>query len=169
MVEVPVGTYFFHARNREAFHKRTMPLELAPMPWTLLPTIGIGMALIIAFATVAYTSNPHVGWLLLAVGAVVVGSLPFWVAAHANTRLNERAWRKGKFCTGEIESCVSVVPWGKARQFQIRLTYLFRSPKGILIRRITTQKRPNLNGQPLPSPGTSVMVLYFSDGEYYLL
>lgn len=169
MVEVPVGTYFFHTRNREAFHKRTVPLELAPMPWTWLRTIGSGMGLIIALATIAYTSTPNIVWLMMAAGAVVLGSLPFWMSAQANMRLNERAWRDGTFCTGEIDSCVSVVPWGNARQFQVRVAYRFRTPKGILIRRITTQNRPDLNGQPLPSPGTLIMVLYFSDGEYYLL
>lgn len=169
MVEVPVGTYFFHAGNREAFHKRMIPLELAPMPWTWLPTIGIGMGLIIALATVAYTATPHIAWLMIATGAVVLGSLPFWMSAQANTRLNERAWRDGRFCTGEIDSCVSVVPWGNARQFQVRVAYRFRTPKGIPIRRITTQNRPDLNGTQLPSPSTPVVVLYFSDEEYYLL
>ena len=94
---------------------------------------------------------------------------PYMIVAQANGRINNRVNREGEFILGEIMACVGGVRGGRSRQFQVTTTYTFPTVGGVKLAGTSTQIRPELDGKPLPVPGTPVVVLYFSDTEHYLL
>jgi lysylphosphatidylglycerol synthetase-like protein (DUF2156 family) len=129
----------------------------------LVVTLMILLAMLDSFLWIV---APALG-LVLGIGVQVVEKY------NHNQLITGRFKRDGYVLPGEIVSAVasmSGINWGYATtQFVVDIAYQFTSPNGDLFHATIKESRPDLNGKPLPLPGTPVYVLYFNDDESYLL
>jgi hypothetical protein len=113
-------------------------------------------------------------WFLVAVvGIAVAAGMSVLDENRRNQIISRRFTREGHVVAGEIISAVasmSGVTWRYSTAvFTVEIRYRFTSPNGDEFRASIKDVRPDLNGKSLPIPGTPVYVLFFSDGESYLL
>lgn len=113
-------------------------------------------------------------WFMVAVvGIAVAAGMSVLDENRRNQMISQRFAKEGHVVAGEIISAVaslSEVTWRYSTAvFTVEIRYRFTSPNGDAFRASIKEARPDLNGKPLPIPGTPVYVLFFSDKESYLL
>ena len=168
-LQLPTDVFFFTPRNREHINGLRTPLEIASIHTVFNESVFAG-AIVMVIAGAGYFVLPQVGWLIGLVTLPAIVILPYMIVAQANGRINDRVAQGGEFIIGEIVSCVGgLSKRGRAAEFEVTTTFTFPTPNRIKLLGTDKQIRPEFDGKQLPSPGTPVVVLYFSDIEHYLL
>lgn len=168
-LEITKNIFFFNPRNREHINGLRTPLEIATIHTVFKESVFAG-SIVMLIAGAIYFALPQVVWLIAIVTLPAIVILPYMIVAQANGRINDRVARGGEFLMGEIVSCVAgLSSRGRSAEFQVTTTFTFVTPNKIKMLGTDKQVRPDLDGKPLPVPGTPVVVLYFSDSEHYLL
>jgi hypothetical protein len=133
--------------------------------WML--AIGVALMTVLAMFGSDFWMAVLLMGLILSIGVHLVEKY------NHNQLITGRFKRDGYILPGEIVSAVasmSGINWGySTTQFMVEIAYQFTSPNGDLFYATIKESRPDLNGKPLPLPGTPVYVLYFNDDESYLL
>jgi hypothetical protein len=168
-LEITKNVFFFNPRNREYINGLRTPLEIATIHTVFKESVFAG-SIVMVIAGASYFALPQMGWLIALVTLPAIVILPYMIVAQANGRINDRVARGGEFLMGEVVSCIAgLSSKGRSAEFQVTTTFTFLTPNGTKLLGTDKQIRPDWDGKQLPSPGTPVVVLYFSDTEHYLL
>ena len=112
-------------------------------------------------------------FMAVVVGIAVAAGMSVLDENRRNQVMSRRFAREGYVVPGEIISAVASMRDGYWRYstavFIVEIVYRFTSPQGDEFRASIKEARPDLNGKPLPVPGTPVYVLFFNDDESHLL
>jgi hypothetical protein len=104
-----------------------------------------------------------------ATGISIICTIPalFFLGFAVYFRRKVRLARDGQLLSGKLLTCSGELD--AENDYNVHATYHFVSPTGCVIEGKMTACCNSLKDRPLPEPGTPIMVLYLSDGNYQLL
>lgn len=147
----------------------TRQMKIVSLLLFVIAALGTGIIVAVSRNSLPGVIVPLV--LCLFLGAFFAGRTT--VIEHLGKRHNAAITRKflerGTVLQGTLLTFAASPIGNNENTLHVEVGYDFINPGGD--RQIARVKadRPALNGKPLPIPGTTVYVLYFSDNEYYLL
>lgn len=166
---------FFYYPENETFIHQHSNVARVPNPAQLygLDTAILLAGLIGVFVVALLLGN------LIPLPITLVLTMILWVMGHSalidylgkrhSRAITQRFLNAGTILNGKIVSCVGTAGRGKDTRFFVEATYEYLNPNGERREASIKTARPDLEGKQLPAPGTPVYVLYFRDGENYLL
>lgn len=112
--------------------------------------------------------------MLLVLYSVVLGGSILWLIFLIVSRMNlrESLMQQGRLIHGTVVWCKGKVHFSEGQSsdyYHVTVTYEFQSPTGQSLWNRGVEVRDDLRGQPLPKPGTPVLVLYLDDQNYALI
>jgi hypothetical protein len=172
--QIHEDAFYYNVANRAVLNGN-VDKEFFTVPYQggtqqrILWIVALAVALMILFSML-----DSVLWIVaLLLGLVLPIGVQVVETYNHNQLITGRFKRDGYVLPGEIVSAVASmigINWGYGTtQFMVEIAYQFSSPNGELFHATIKESRPDLNGKPLPLPGTPVYVLYFNDDESYLL
>jgi hypothetical protein len=130
--------------------------------------------LIIAFVSIVWFEGTEISLLdaLIPLGLLVVLAIliPILIEnrvnAYLNRRITERFRREGQILQGNLVACDT----GRGFEWRfLKFLYHVTTPSGQTVQRNFLERDFYSLRKRVPTPGTPVAVLYFSDDEHYLL
>ena len=156
-------------RDRFKLNDSSSVAQMLFLGLTLLFLFAVMLSKSIEFIFPAIT-KPDTLRGILAWSVVLIGILYWIIRKLANNSSIDRMIRQGEIIQGSIVSCTGKITGnGETNWYSVKVVYRFSNPEKIDLIGECERDRDDLDGQPLPTEGTVVFVLYLDSNTYALL
>lgn len=156
-------------RDRFKLNDSSSVAQILFLGLTLLFLFAMMLSKSIEFIFPAITKPDTLRGIVVSLAALV-GILYWIIRKLANNSSTDRMIRQGELLQGSIVSCTGKITGnGETNWYSVKVVYRFSNPEKIDLIGECERDRDDLDGQPLPTEGTVVLVLYLDDNTYALL
>jgi hypothetical protein len=174
--ELPAETFWLHPQNEAVIRGKSGVLKVFNLSKQhLVWELGFRyLGLIIAFVAMVWLEGTGISivdalvplGLLIVLAILIPVLVENRVNAYLNRRITDRIHREGQILQGELVACET----GRGFEWRfLKFFYRVTTPSGQMVQRNFLERDLYSLRKRVPTPGTPVAVLYFSDDEHYLL